>query len=114
MKFQVILPKSVQKEMDRLPDEIANRILARLVRVGNQSASGGSEETQGTRCVENPRGRLPRDIRNPRPHFADHRHHRRTQAGNLSVTGHFGREADLINRLFPNLAESFWQYIAMN
>ena len=30
MKYQVILPKSVQKELDRLPDEIANRILARL------------------------------------------------------------------------------------
>jgi mRNA interferase RelE/StbE len=30
MKFQVILPKSVQKELDRLPDEIASRILARL------------------------------------------------------------------------------------
>ena len=30
MKFQVILSKSVQKELDRLPDEIANRILARL------------------------------------------------------------------------------------
>ena len=30
MKFQVILPKSVQKELDRLPDEIANRILVRL------------------------------------------------------------------------------------
>ena len=31
MKFQIILPKSVQKELDRLPDEIASRILARLV-----------------------------------------------------------------------------------
>lgn len=30
MKFQGILPKSVQKELNRLPDEIANRILARL------------------------------------------------------------------------------------
>jgi mRNA interferase RelE/StbE len=30
MKYQVILPRSVQKELDRLPDEIANRILARL------------------------------------------------------------------------------------
>ena len=30
MKFQVILPKSVQKELNRLPDEIATRILARL------------------------------------------------------------------------------------
>jgi mRNA interferase RelE/StbE len=30
MKFQVILPKSVQKELNRLPDDITNRILARL------------------------------------------------------------------------------------
>ena len=30
MKFQVILPKSVQKELDRLPDEVAARILTRL------------------------------------------------------------------------------------
>lgn len=30
MKFQVILPKSVQKELNRLPDDIAKRILTRL------------------------------------------------------------------------------------
>ena len=30
MRYEVILPKSVRKELDRLPDEIANRILARL------------------------------------------------------------------------------------
>jgi mRNA interferase RelE/StbE len=30
MRFQIILPKSVQKVLDRLPDDIANRILARL------------------------------------------------------------------------------------
>jgi len=30
MKYQVILPKSVQKELDRLPDDVARRILARL------------------------------------------------------------------------------------
>ena len=30
MKYQVILPKSVQKELDRLPDDVAKRILARL------------------------------------------------------------------------------------
>ena len=30
MKYQVILPKSVQKELDRLPDDVASRILARL------------------------------------------------------------------------------------
>ena len=30
MRFQIILPKSVQKELDRLPDEISRRILTRL------------------------------------------------------------------------------------
>jgi mRNA interferase RelE/StbE len=30
MKYQIILPKSVQKELDRLPDDVAKRILARL------------------------------------------------------------------------------------
>lgn len=30
MRYQVILTKSAQKELDRLPDDIANRILARL------------------------------------------------------------------------------------
>jgi mRNA interferase RelE/StbE len=30
MRYQVILPKSVQKELDRLPDDVANRILQRL------------------------------------------------------------------------------------
>ena len=30
MRYQVILPKSVQKEVDRLPDDTAKRILTRL------------------------------------------------------------------------------------
>ncbi|HEV2330894.1 MAG TPA: type II toxin-antitoxin system RelE/ParE family toxin [Verrucomicrobiae bacterium] len=30
MRYQVILPKSVQKELDHLPGEVANLILARL------------------------------------------------------------------------------------
>lgn len=30
MRYRVILPKSVQKELDRLPDEISRRILTRL------------------------------------------------------------------------------------
>ncbi len=30
MSYQVILPKSVQKELDRLPDDLATRIVARL------------------------------------------------------------------------------------
>jgi mRNA interferase RelE/StbE len=30
MRYQVILPRSVQKQLDRLPDDVAKRILARL------------------------------------------------------------------------------------
>lgn len=30
MRYRVILPKSVQKELDRLPDEVVKRILSRL------------------------------------------------------------------------------------
>ena len=33
MRYRVILPKSVQKELDRLPDDRANRILDRLARL---------------------------------------------------------------------------------
>ena len=30
MRYRVILPKSVQKQLDRLADDVANRILVRL------------------------------------------------------------------------------------
>lgn len=30
MRYQVILPKSVQKDLNRLPDDVARRILERL------------------------------------------------------------------------------------
>ncbi len=30
MRYRVILPKTVQKQLDRLPDDVARRILARL------------------------------------------------------------------------------------
>ena len=30
MRYQVIIPKSVRKELDRLPDDVARRILGRL------------------------------------------------------------------------------------
>jgi mRNA interferase RelE/StbE len=33
MRYRVILPKSVQKELDRLPDEVVRRILARLAQL---------------------------------------------------------------------------------
>jgi mRNA-degrading endonuclease RelE of RelBE toxin-antitoxin system len=35
MRYRVILPKSVQKELDRLPGDIASRILARLAGAKN-------------------------------------------------------------------------------
>ena len=33
MRYRVIIPKSVQKELDRLPDEVVRRILACLARL---------------------------------------------------------------------------------
>ena len=33
MRYRVILPRSVQKELARLPDEVVTRILARLARL---------------------------------------------------------------------------------
>jgi mRNA interferase RelE/StbE len=33
MRYRVILPKSVQKELDRLPDEVVRRILSRLTQL---------------------------------------------------------------------------------
>jgi mRNA interferase RelE/StbE len=33
MRYRVILPRSVQKELDRLPDDVVKRILARLSRL---------------------------------------------------------------------------------
>ena len=47
MKFQVILPKSVQKELDRLPDEIANRILARLSALETNPRPAGVKKLKG-------------------------------------------------------------------
>ena len=46
MRYQVILPKSVQKELDRLPDEIVGRILARLSRLETNPRPVG-----GRNCV---------------------------------------------------------------
>ena len=33
MRYHVIIPKSVQKELDRLPDEVVRRTLARLAQL---------------------------------------------------------------------------------
>ena len=36
MRYRVILPKSVQTDLDRLPDELVTRILARLTELEGQ------------------------------------------------------------------------------
>ncbi len=33
MRYRVIIPKSVQKELDRMPDDVVRRILARLAQL---------------------------------------------------------------------------------
>lgn len=33
MRYRVILPKSVQKELDRLPDDVVRRLLAKLAKL---------------------------------------------------------------------------------
>jgi mRNA interferase RelE/StbE len=47
MKFQVILPRSVQKELDRLPDEIARRILIRLAGLENDPRPADVKKLKG-------------------------------------------------------------------
>src|ERR1039457_6954054 len=79
MRCRVILPKSVQKELDRLPDSGAAGW------IGNEPATCGCEETQGPGRVADSGWRLPGDLRDPWPRFANPRHHRRPPAGNLSL-----------------------------
>ena len=33
MRYRVVLPRSVQKELDRLPDDVVKRVLARLAQL---------------------------------------------------------------------------------
>ena len=47
MRYQVILPKSVQKELDRLPDDIARRILARLARMEGNPRPADTKKLKG-------------------------------------------------------------------
>ncbi len=56
MKFQVILPKSVQKEMDRLPDEITNRILTRLSALETNPRPPDVKKLKGRDAVADSRG----------------------------------------------------------
>ncbi len=47
MRYRVILPKSVQKELDRLPDEVARRILARLAVLETNPRHADVKKLQG-------------------------------------------------------------------
>ena len=47
MRYRVILPKSVQKELDRLSDEIVKRILARLAELETNPRPGDVKKLKG-------------------------------------------------------------------
>jgi len=47
MRYRVILPKSVQKELDRLPDDTANRVLARLAALETNPRPPDVKELKG-------------------------------------------------------------------
>jgi mRNA interferase RelE/StbE len=47
MKFQVILPKSVQKQLDRLADDVARRILTRLRELEDNPRPAGVKKLKG-------------------------------------------------------------------
>jgi mRNA interferase RelE/StbE len=47
MNYQVILPKSVQKELDRLPDEVVDRILDALSGLKAQPRPSGCKKLRG-------------------------------------------------------------------
>jgi len=47
MSYQVILPKSAQKELDRLPDNIARRILEALEVLTTQPRPPGCKKLRG-------------------------------------------------------------------
>jgi mRNA interferase RelE/StbE len=47
MSYQVILPKSVRKELDRLPDDIANRILTRLAALQDTPRPSDAKKLKG-------------------------------------------------------------------
>jgi mRNA interferase RelE/StbE len=47
MNYRVILPKSVQKELDRLPDDAARRILTRLAALENNPRPADVKKLRG-------------------------------------------------------------------
>ena len=47
MRYRVILPKSVQKELDRLPDDTVRRILTRLAELEVQPRPADVKKLKG-------------------------------------------------------------------
>ena len=47
MRYRIILPKSVQKELDRLSDEVVKRILARLAGLETNPRPGDVKKLKG-------------------------------------------------------------------
>ena len=47
MKFQVILPKSVHKQLDRLADEVSRRVLDRLHELENNPRPADVKKLKG-------------------------------------------------------------------
>jgi mRNA interferase RelE/StbE len=47
MKFQVILPRSVQKQLDRLANDVARRILVRLRELEDNPRPAGVKKLKG-------------------------------------------------------------------
>jgi mRNA interferase RelE/StbE len=50
VSYQVILPKSVQKELDRLPDVIAKRILDAMAILKTQPRPPGCKKLRGEKA----------------------------------------------------------------
>ena len=47
MRYRVILPRSVQKELDRLPDDVVKRILTRLSQLETNPRPAGVKKLKG-------------------------------------------------------------------
>ena len=47
MRYRVILPRSVQKELDRLPDDVVKRILARLTQLESNPRPADVKKLKG-------------------------------------------------------------------
>jgi len=47
MRYRVIIPKSVRKELDRLPEKIADRVLARLAELETNPRPADAKKLKG-------------------------------------------------------------------